>query len=241
MQPKNSKERLAKAISTLGYCSRRDAEKLIASGRVKLNGEITTEIVTFVEPCDVIEVDNVKLLSLPTKIWSYYKPRGFITTHKDPQGRPTVFDNINIKNQSHIISVGRLDIESEGLLLLTNNGEIARKLELPSNNFERIYKVKAFGNFKQQDILELEKGAKIDSILYKPCKITHIKSNTKNHWFEVKIYEGKNREIRKLFEHIGMQVSRLIRISYYIYNLGDLKPGEVREEKINSELQHYSK
>ncbi len=239
MQQQNIKERLAKAISRLGYCSRREAEKLIACGAVKVNGIAINDVVTFVSEEDVIEVENVKLTSTTPKIWAYYKPRGLITTHNDPQGRPTVFDNLPIKNHSHIISVGRLDIESEGLLLLTNNGEIARKLELPSNNYERIYKVKLYGDLNMKDFLALEKGITIDSISYKPCKITHIQSNIKNHWFEIKIYEGKNREIRRLFEYIGLQVSRLIRISYYIYHLENLKPGEAREEKINSEL--YSK
>lgn len=223
-------ERLAKAISSRGYCSRREAERLIEAGRVKVNGKLIVEVVTLVTEQDVIEVDNVKLFKDVPKLWLYYKPRGLITTHKDPQGRPTVFDNLPLKF-SHIISIGRLDIDSEGLLLLTNNGELARKYELPSSNFARVYKVKAYGHFKKQDLVKLEKGIIIEGIKYRPCIIKHLKSNITNHWFEVTIYEGKNREVRKLFDFIGLAVNRLIRISYDKYQLEDLEPGEIREVK----------
>ena len=236
MPQKNIMERLAKAISARGFCSRREAERQIISGNVKVNGEKILDVVTFVSSEDVIEVQNVKLSQIHPRLWSYYKPRGLVTTHNDPQKRPTVFDNLSIKNASHIISIGRLDIESEGLLLLTNNGELARKFELPSSGLARVYKVKAYGNFRANEIRLLENGITIDSIAYKQCKIEHIKSNIKNHWFSVTLYEGKNREVRKLFEYIDLEVSRLIRISYHIYNLEDLKPGEVREEQIDPEF-----
>jgi len=224
-------ERLAKAISSRGYSSRRDAEKLIQEGRVKINGNVISEVITFVKYSDVIEIDNVILTIPKPRLWIYYKPRGLVTTHKDPQGRPTVFDNLPIKIP-YIISVGRLDVESEGLLLLTNNGEFARKLELPSNNYPRIYKVKAYGKFNNESLRTLESGIEIDGIKYKNCKIKHIKSNSTNHWFEVTIYEGKNREIRKLFEYIGMEINRLIRTSFHEYTLGTMKSGEILEIKI---------
>lgn len=221
-------QRLAKYISSCGFCSRRDAEKLIEKGRVRMNGIDISDVVTFVSDNDVVEVDNI-ILSVPkTKLWIYYKPRGLVTTHKDPQNRPTVFDNLTI-NSSHIISIGRLDIDSEGLLLLTNNGELARKYELPSNNYSRVYKVKAYGSFKKEDLKKLELGPEIDGIKYAANKIEFIKSNSKNHWFQITIFEGKNREVRKLFNHIGLQVNRLIRVSYGEYELNDMKPGQIKE------------
>ena len=220
--------RLAKQISTLGYCSRRDAEKLILESRVKVNNQVISDVVTFVTEDDTIEVEGVMLSSQTPRLWKYYKPRGLITTHKDPQNRPTVFDNIPLK-LPHIISVGRLDIESEGLLLLTNSGKISRYFELPSNNFSRVYEVKAYGKFTQKTLDKIRSGAVIEGIEYRKCQIEVIKSNLMNHWFEVTIHEGKNREIRKLFEFIGMQVSRLIRISYGKYELGVMKPGDIEE------------
>ncbi len=225
-------ERLAKSISSRGYSSRRDAEKIIQEGRVKVNGVAVSEIVTFVEESDVIEIDNVILTISKPRLWIYYKPRGFVTTHKDPQGRPTVFDNLPIKIP-HIISVGRLDIESEGLLLLTNSGELARKLELPSNNYSRTYKVKAYGKFNEESLKLIASGPEIDGVQYRPCKIKLTKSNISNHWFEITIYEGKNREIRRLFEHIGMEINRLIRVSYYKYILGTMQSGEILEVKVD--------
>ena len=229
----NIMERLAKAISSRGFCSRRDAEKLIAEGKVKVNGKPIMEVVTFVTPEDTIEVDNVKLFESKPRLWVYYKPRGLVTTHKDPQGRPTVFDNIPLKIQ-HIISVGRLDIDSEGLLLLTNNGELARKFELPSNNFARVYKVKAYGRFRESDLNLLEQGVVIDGVEYRECRIEHIKSNQANHWFWIEIYEGKNREVRRLFEYIGLTVNRLIRTHYHTYSLDDMEVGDIREVEIIS-------
>lgn len=225
-------QRLAKYISSCGYCSRRDAEKLIESGKVVVNGSVTKNVVTFISSKDVVEIDDI-MLSIPkTRLWLYYKPRGLVTTHKDPENRPTVFDNIPLKD-SHIISIGRLDIDSEGLLLLTNNGEFARQLELPSNNYSRVYKVKVYGNFKKEDIQKIEEGPIIEGIRYAPNKVDFIKSNIKNHWFTITIFEGKNREVRKLFNHVGLQVNKLIRISYGEYSIDNMKPGDIREVKLS--------
>ncbi len=222
-------ERLAKVISACGYCSRRNAEKLIIEGKVKVNNVIAVSVTTFVDSSeDVIEVEGVMLYKPSIKLWQYYKPRGLITTHNDPKGRPTIFDNIKI-NTTHIISVGRLDIESEGMLLLTNSGQIARQLELPQNNFSRVYKVKAYGKFTQNNLKDLEKGIVHNGIQYKPASIKLEKSNKTNHWFEVIIHEGKNREIRNMFESLGMMVNRLIRISYGPFQIDDMKKGEIRE------------
>jgi 23S rRNA pseudouridine2605 synthase len=221
-------QRLSKVINSCGFCSRRDAEKIIQEGRVKVNGNIVSEVVTFVSGADTIEIDDIILNKNVKKLWIYYKPRGLINTHKDPQKRPTIFDNINIKIP-HLISIGRLDIESEGLLLLTNDGALSRYFELPSNKIPRKYKVKVFGNLILDKIKVIENEPLINGIKYGKSEISYIKSNSKNHWFYVTLYEGKNREVRNLFEHIGLKVSRLIRISYGSYNIDDLKQGEVRE------------
>ncbi|MDX1916977.1 MAG: pseudouridine synthase [Rickettsiaceae bacterium] len=222
-------ERLAKIISRSGFCSRREAERIIQEGRVTKNKVQVTEVVTLASIEDVIEIDGVMLFIPKTKLWKYYKPRGIITTHKDPGGRPTIFENINIS--SHIISIGRLDIESEGLLLLTNSGELARQYELPSNNFARQYKVKAYGKYKSKDLEYLRSGIEVDGIKYKPCDISLIKTNNSNHWFHVTLYEGKNREIRKIFNSINMMVSRLIRTDYGPFSIEQMKPGEIKEVK----------
>jgi 23S rRNA pseudouridine2605 synthase len=221
-------QRLSKVINSHGFCSRRDAEKIIEAGRVKVNGELVREVVTFISESDIIEIDNVILNKLKKRLWLYYKPRGLINTHKDPQNRPTIFDNINIKIP-HLISIGRLDIESEGLLLLTNDGALSRFFELPINKIPRKYKVKVFGNFNIEDIKLIENEPIINGIKYGKSEISYIKSNSKNHWFFITLYEGKNREVRNLFDYIGLKVSRLIRISYGQYNVEGLKIGEVRE------------
>jgi len=227
----STKIRLAKAINAAGYCSRREAERLIIAGEVKVNGAIVSEVVTFVTLEDTIEIEGNLLNNTTVKprLWLYFKPRGLVTTHYDPEGRPTVFENLPSSLPSHVISIGRLDIDSEGLLLITNSGPLARYFELPSNNFRRIYKVKAFGNFSSKDIHFLEKGVEIEGIKYRPAQIKLIKTNNSNSWFEVTITEGKNREIRKLFNFIGLQVNRLIRISYGNYKLGDMTPGDIIE------------
>lgn len=222
-------KRIAKFISDSGYCSRRDAEKLILSSRVMVNGNlINTPAINISESSEVfIDGKPITKKDKP-RIWLYHKMTGFITTHKDPQNRPTVFDNLP-KNLPRVISVGRLDLNSEGLLLLTNSGNIARHLELPSNRFLRIYKVRAHGMFDISNIATTAKrGVTIDEESYSIDDIKLIKSG-KNSWFEVHLREGKNREIRKIFEHFGLKVSRLIRISYGPFALADLKPGKVKE------------
>ena len=224
--------RIAKFIARAGYCSRREAEYLILEGRVKLNNKTVTEYATFVSEWDNIEVNGFKinLASKREKLWAYYKPIGVITTHFDPQGRVTVISSVlrQIKER-HVITIGRLDINSEGLLLLTNSGDIANEFMLPKNNYIRKYKVRALGNFDQNEILDAsQNGIAIDGMYYKPFQLKLTKSGV-NNWFEISIYEGKNREIRKIFEYFGMQVSRLIRVQYGKYTLGNLQPNEIRQ------------
>ena len=221
-------QRIAKAISSSGLCSRRNAEKLIAAGKVKVNGELIPTPAFLVDDQHIIEVSG-KRINLPQqpRMWIYYKPVGLITTHNDPEGRQTVFDNL--PGLPRVISIGRLDINSEGLLLLTNNGELARKFELPSNRFERIYKVRARGNIIASMLKTTKQDIKIDHIIYHIDSIKLLKSNKSNSWYEVILHEGKNREIRKIFKYFGLEVNRLIRIKYGPYLLGDLKPSEYSE------------
>lgn len=226
--------RIAKFIATCGVCSRRDAEKLIAENRVKLNGNLVQTPATITMSSDVVMVDD-KIIEPceEVRLWVYYKPAGLVTTHKDEHGRPTVFENI--KGLPRVISVGRLDLNSEGLLLLTNSGEMARKLELPINKFDRVYKVRAFGN--PQKLINYGNKFNIDSIKYHFKSIKLLTDPIlPNNWFEIVLQEGKNREIRRVFEHFNLQVNRLIRIKYANYELGDLRSGEVQEIKIVNSL-----
>ena len=226
-------QRIAKAISSAGICSRRQAELLIAQGVVKVDNILVTSPITFVDENSVIAINDaiIDRKHLP-RIWTYYKPISLITTHSDPEGRKTVFDSL--VGLPRVISVGRLDVNSEGLLLLTNNGELARKLELPSSKIERVYKVRAYGNADSFKSLRLP--INIDGILYNPKSIKLLSKSSANSWFEVVLTEGKNREIRKIFEHYGLKVSRLIRIKYGQFTLGDLKPNEFKEQQCPTNL-----
>jgi 23S rRNA pseudouridine2605 synthase len=190
--------RIAKAISERGICSRRKAEELIQMGKVSVNKEIITSPALNVSEADIIEIDG-KIIPQKDKmrIWIYYKPAGLITTHNDPQNRPTIFDALP-KNMPRVISVGRLDLQSEGLILLTNSGEFAREMELPSSKIERIYKVRCFGKLAIEKLRQAEKGIEIDGEFFHPKLIRLIESKNNNHWLEITLTEGKNREIRKI-------------------------------------------
>ncbi len=225
------KERIAKMMAHAGLCSRRDAEKWIADGRVAINGQIISTPATLVDETDTIVIDGKPVTQKqPARLWCYHKPVGLVTTHKDPAGRPTVFDNLP-QNLPRVISVGRLDLNSEGLLLLTTDGELARSLELPSKGWKRKYRVRIHGKMTPQIISQLQKGVTVDGIKYAPT-IVEIEPNQaqgSNQWILVTLTEGKNREIRKIMAHFGFKVSRLIRIAYGPFQLGNLPEGEVRE------------
>ncbi|MFK7968563.1 MAG: pseudouridine synthase [Rickettsiaceae bacterium] len=228
--------RIAKFIATAGVCSRRQAEKMIADGRVKLDGKIITTPAINVGSENIIEIDNkIIQTAITPRIWLYYKPVGLITTHNDPQNRPTIFDSL--KNLlPRVISVGRLDLNSEGLLLLTNSGALAREFELPQNKLERVYKVRAHGTISNLINYIAPKKCHqitIDNVTYRPKKIKIISKGTTNSWFEVTLTEGKNREIRKIFEYFSLKVNRLIRVKYGKYELGSLTPGEFKEVHID--------
>ncbi len=221
-------ERIAKFIARSGVCSRRAAEELILQQRVTLNGQVINSPAVNVEPTDKILIDGEKLPSIEqTRLWLYYKPTGLITSHKD-SSRPTVFDNLPA-GMPRVISVGRLDLNSEGLLLLTNNGELSRLLELPQNGWSRRYKVKVHGQVTQQKLDSVSNGVTIDGVNYGPVKITIDNTQGTNTWLTITLSEGKNREIRRLMQYIGLEVARLIRLSYGPFQLGSLKKGEVKE------------
>lgn len=224
-------ERIAKVMARAGLCSRREAERWIEAGRVIVNGEKLTTPACVVGPNDDIIVDGKPL---PTKqesrLWRYHKPTGLVTSHRDNEGRQTVFETLP-KTLPRVISVGRLDLNSEGLLLLTNDGEVARKLELPATAWTRRYRVRAHGRAKDEDLAALQNGVKIDGVRYGAIDAAFEKRTGANAWLTVSIKEGKNREVRKVMEHVGLNVNRLIRTAYGPFQLGHLKAGDVEEVK----------
>ncbi len=230
-------ERIAKFLARSGICSRRKAEELIAQNRITVNGNTIETPAFLVNGNEDIRFDGEKIKKKEkTRLWLYHKPAGLITSHKDEKDRQTVFANLPI-GLPRVISVGRLDLNSEGLLLLTNDGGLSRALELPSNNWSRRYKIKVHGFINEKKLKELEHGVTIDGIAYAPCKITIDSKQTSNAWLTISLTEGKNREIRKLMASVGLSVARLIRLSYGPFQLGNLKRGEVREvpEKVIKE------
>lgn len=231
--PQKEEQRIAKFLARAGVCSRRDAERLIEERRVKVDGHVLTTPATLVTEKSFVEVDGTRIQEPETtKIWCYYKPEGYVTTHKDPEGRPTVFEDVERYSLGRVISVGRLDLNSEGLLLLTNNGEFSRFAELPSTKWPRCYKVRVFGEINPKELMAVEKGVTIDGIHYGSIEIDIPNQRPSlNTWLHVTLYEGKNREIRKVMTHLGLRVNRLIRLSYGPYELEDLKPHEIRKVK----------
>jgi len=222
-------DRIAKVIARAGIWSRRDAEKLIAEGRVTLNGDKVTQPGTKVSGDYVIAIDG-KPVAEPeaARLWRYHKPNGLVTTHKDEKGRPTVFNNLP-KHLPRVVSVGRLDFNSEGLLLLTNDGDIARRLELPAAGWVRKYRVRLFGKVNQKDLDKLAEGRVVDGVVYEPVIADLERSKGMYSWATVQLKEGKNREIKRLMESLGLRVARLIRVQYGPFHLGQLAEGGVEE------------
>jgi len=222
-------ERIAKVIARAGICSRRDAEKLILEGRVKLDGVIVTSPALNVTANNVVQVDE-KPLAEPgsARLWRYHKPSGLVTTHKDEKGRPTVFANLP-KSLGRVVSVGRLDFNSEGLLLLTNDGDIARRLEIPAAGWTRIYRARLFGKVTQADLDRLATGITIDGVIYGPIVADLERSKGMYSWATVSLKEGKNREVKRVMERLGLKVARLIRTAYGPFQLGQLAEGLVEE------------
>jgi 23S rRNA pseudouridine2605 synthase len=222
-------ERIAKRIARAGVCSRRDAERLIADGRVKVDGVVLTSPALDVLPHQIILVDGAPLPAAEaTRLWRYHKPDGLVTTHKDPDGRMTVFQALP-PELPRVLSVGRLDLTSEGLLLLTNDGALARQLELPKTGWVRRYKVRIHGLIGQRMLEDLAHGITIEGVEYGPIIADLEQVRGTNAWATFQLKEGKNREIRKVVEHLGCRVTRLIRTAYGPFQLGLLERGQVEE------------
>lgn len=224
-------ERIAKAMARAGLCSRREAERWITEGRVSVNGKVLDTPACVVTDKDIILVDDKPLPDKePARLWRYHKPTGLVTSHRDPGGRPTVFDALP-PHLPRVISIGRLDMNSEGLLLLTNDGGLARKLELPDTGWTRRYRVRVHGSVDQDRLKSLAKGVTVEGVNYGAIEATFESRTGANAWLSVAIKEGKNREVRRVMEHIGLRVNRLIRTAYGPFQLGNLPRGEVDEIK----------
>lgn len=221
-------ERIAKRMARAGLCSRREAERWIEQGRVVVNGEKLSSPACVVSASDHVVVDGRALnQAQATMLFLYHKPAGLVTSHRDEQGRVTVFDMLP-KRLPRVVSVGRLDLNTEGLLLLTNDGGLSRYLELPETGWTRQYRVRVFGRLNHKALERLKNGITIEGVRYKSIDVS-IESEGNNSWLIVKLREGKNREIRRVMEHLGLQVSRLIRTDYGPFALGKLPEGKVME------------
>jgi 23S rRNA pseudouridine2605 synthase len=222
-------ERVAKLLARVGLCSRRDAERWIAAGRVSVDGQVLTTPAVTVTAANDVRVDGMPLANPERpRLWRYHKPAGLVTTHRDEKGRLTVFDALP-KELPRVISVGRLDLNSEGLLLLTNDGALARRLELPATGWLRRYKVRVHGEVDPDCLAALEKGITLNGVAYGPIRASLERRQGSNAWIALALREGKNREVRRVLEHLGLPVTRLIRLSFGPFQLGNLARGEVVE------------
>ncbi len=232
--PKTDKtpgDRIAKVMARAGVASRRDAEKMIVAGRVSVNGKVIDSPALDVMPGDKVTLDGKPIdEKQETRLWAYYKPLGLVTSEKDEKGRQTVFDTMPA-DMPRVMSVGRLDLNSEGLLLLTNDGELKRRLELPSTGWLRKYRVRVNGQPNNATFDPLRRGMTIEGEEFQPMEITLDRQKGANAWVTVGIREGKNREIRRAMTEVGLQVNRLIRVSYGPFRLNEMKPGDVVEIK----------
>ena len=222
-------ERVAKRIARSGFCSRREAERLIASGRVAVDGEVLTSPAVTVTEANRITIDGEPLPEPERpRLFRYHKPAGVLTTARDPEGRPTLYDRLPA-DLPRLMPIGRLDMNSEGLLLLTNDGELKRRLELPATGWVRRYRVRVHGRVDEGTLASLQDGVVIDGFKYGPIQARLDRVQGSNAWLTVALREGKNREIRRVLEHFGWQVNRLIRLSFGPFQLGGLKEGEIEE------------
>ena len=222
-------QRIAKRLARAGLCSRREAERWITAGRVEVDGVVLDSPALVVGEGARIVVDGQPLPAAGrSRLWRYHKPAGLITTHRDPRGRPTVFDALP-EGLPRLVSVGRLDLTSEGLLLLTSDGALARRLELPATGWKRRYRVRLHGRPEEAALARLAGGIEVEGVRYGPIEARLERQQGANAWLSVGLTEGRNRELRRVFEHLGFSVNRLIRIAYGPFQLGRLGAGEVRE------------
>lgn len=226
-------DRIAKLLARAGIASRREIERMIADGRVAIDGKPVDTPATFLTDLKGVTVDGKPVAAPePTRLFAFHKPTGLITAERDPMGRPTIYSalvNALPKRTPRLMPIGRLDLNTEGLLLLTNDGELKREMELPSSRIPRIYRARTFGDVTQEQLEELIDGISIDGVNYGPIDANLERSTGRNQWIEVSITEGKNREVRKVLEHLGLKVSRLIRTAYGPFELEDLPRGRARE------------
>lgn len=221
-------ERIAKVIARAGLCSRREAERWIAEGRIAVDGRVLESPAVNVSAHQTVTVDGEPLgAAEPTRLWRYHKPPGLVCSHHDPQGRPTVFERLP-EGLPRVLSVGRLDLNSEGLLLLTNDGGLARRLELPATGWIRRYRVRVHGRVAERDLAPLIGGLTVEGVRYGPVRARLDRQQGGNAWLTLSLTEGKNREVRKLMAHLGWPVSRLIRLAFGPFQLGSLPKGDVR-------------
>ncbi len=224
-------ERIAKVLARAGVASRREVEKLVAAGRIAVDGKVVSSPALNVTDKNAITLDGkpVKAAEEP-RVWRYHKTAGTLTTNRDPKGRPTVFEKLP-PDLPRVVTVGRLDFNTEGLLLLTNDGALARHLELPQNAWLRHYRVRVYGEVDEKKLKALASGVTIEGVRYEPIKVEIESEKTEgaNRWLSVTIREGKNREVRKVMAHVGLQVTRLIRVSFGPFQLGKLPRGGIEE------------
>jgi len=222
-------ERIARRLARAGLCSRREAERWIEAGRVAVDGEKLTTPAILVTEASRITVDGKPLPAVErTRLWRYHKPPGLVTSHRDPQNRPTVFERLPA-DLPRVVSVGRLDLTAEGLLLLTNDGALARRLELPANGWLRRYRVRVHGAPEPEKLVVLARGVTVEGVRYGPIRCALDRQQGSNAWLTVALAEGRNREVRKVMAHLGLSVTRLIRVAYGPFQLGLLAPGETDE------------
>lgn len=235
-------DRIAKLLARAGVASRREVERMIEAKRIKINGELVTTPATLLETLKGVTVDDVPVGKADrTRLYRFHKPAGLLTAERDFSGRPTIYTalrNALPQDTPRLMPVGRLDLNTEGLLLMTNDGGLKRAMELPSSNIERTYRARTFGNISQSQLEELIHGITIEGVRYGKIDANLERRTGRNQWIEMTLTEGKNREVRRVLEHLGLEVSRLIRTAYGPFSLGDLPRGQADELK-KHELQPF--
>ncbi len=232
-KPSGSGERIAKLLARAGVASRREAERMIADGRVRIGDELVTTPATILQNLKGVSVDGAPVKAAEvTRLFAFHKPPGLLTTERDPAGRPTIYTalrNALPKDAPRVMPIGRLDLNTEGLLLLTNDGGLKREMELPSSNIPRTYRARAYGDVSQAQLEDLMEGVTVEGMHYSRIDANLLRRTGRNQWIEMTLTEGKNREVRRVLEHLGLEVSRLIRVGYGPFALDEMPRGSVVE------------